>query len=244
MILCVCVGRFKFFGTPESVQHVNRSRIVRAHVTDGKLDVAQLPEGMDMAGQEATSQTFTNLTFYRDVLAPAEFLLVFQTDAMLCANSQQNLDDWLDFDWVGASWKLSDRFGGNGGLSLRRVSKIIRVLENQVRLKFSEPEDVWLTSRMGLVPGNKMANSTEQLRFSAEMLYSKHPMGFHTGGSGKWLHPQVWGKPELREEMWEYCPEIKMMLEMDEERFIDVRACPSKQNWKRKESPEELGVHI
>ncbi|EPS43274.1 hypothetical protein H072_2751 [Dactylellina haptotyla CBS 200.50] len=225
--------RFKFFGSDESVKHLNRSRVVRAHITDGKLDIAKLPEGMSMQGQEATSQTFTNLTFYRDVLAPAEFLLVFQTDAMLCANSKQDLDDWLKYDWVGASWRTSDRFGGNGGLSIRRVSKIITVLENQVRIKHSEPEDVWLTSRMGLLPGARMANGTEQQKFSAEMIYSEKPMGFHTGNGGAWLHGGVWGTPDLRRQMWEYCPEIKMMLPMDEERFIDIKACPSKQNWKR-----------
>ncbi|KAK6506003.1 hypothetical protein TWF506_010929 [Arthrobotrys conoides] len=225
--------RFKFFGTEEAVQRLNRSHVVRAHINDGKLDIAELPEGLSLNGQEATSQTFTNLTFYRDVLYPAEFLLVFQTDAMICANSKQNLDDWLEFDWVGASWNTGDRFGGNGGLSIRRVSKIIRVLENQIRIPHTEPEDVWLTSRLGLLPGAHLANGTEQQKFSAEMLFSERPMGFHTGNGGEWLHGGVWGKPELRKDMWEYCPEIKMMLPMDEERFIDPKKCPSRQNWKR-----------
>ncbi|KAF3929575.1 hypothetical protein ABW19_dt0207273 [Dactylella cylindrospora] len=226
--------RFKFFGTEESVNHLNRSRVVKAHVTDGKLDIALLPEGMHLDGQEATSATFTNLTFYRDVLYPAEFLLVFQTDSIICANSKQNLDDWLEFDWVGASWNTADRFGGNGGLSIRRVSKIIRILENQIRLPNSEPEDVWLTSRLGLIPGAHLANGTEQQKFSAEMLFSEKPMGFHTGHGGDWLHGGVWGTPELREKMWEYCPEVKMILAMDEERFIgDANACPGRQHWKR-----------
>ncbi|KAF3926844.1 hypothetical protein ABW20_dc0102704 [Dactylellina cionopaga] len=223
-------GRFKFFGTEESVRLVNRSRIVQAHVKDGKLDVSQLPLGLSMDGQEATSRTFTNLTFYRDVLSPAEFLLVFQT-AMLCANSPQNLDDWLEYDWVGASWNTEDRFGGNGGLSIRRVSKIIKLLENQVRIPFSKAEDVWLTSRLGLMPGAHLANGTQQQKFSAEMIYSERPMGYHTGNGGEWTHGGVWGTPELRRQMWEYCPEVKMMLPMEAEKFVDIKACPEKQTW-------------
>ncbi|KAK6332111.1 hypothetical protein TWF718_002645 [Orbilia javanica] len=225
--------RFKFFGTEEAVQRLNRSHVVRAHINDGKLDIAQLPEGLSLNGQEATSQTFTNLTFYRDVLYPAEFLLVFQTDAMICANSKQDLNDWLEYDWVGASWNTGDRFGGNGGLSIRRVSRIIKILENQVRIPNTEPEDVWLTQRLGLIPGAHLANGTEQQKFSAEMIFSERPMGFHTGNGGEWLHGNVWGTPSLREKMWEYCPEIKMMLPMDAERFIETKMCPSKQNWKR-----------
>ncbi|KAK6497438.1 hypothetical protein TWF481_011847 [Arthrobotrys musiformis] len=236
--------RFKFFGSEEAVQRLNRSHVVRAHINDGKLDIGELPEGLSMKGQEATSRTFTNLTFYRDVLYPAEFLLVFQTDAMICANSKQNLDDWLEFDWVGASWNTGDRFGGNGGLSIRRVSRILKVLENQIRIHNTEPEDVWLTQRLGLLPGAHLANGTEQQKFSAEMLFSERPMGFHTGNGGEWLHGGVWGTPELRENMWEYCPEIKMMLPMDAERFIDTSKCPQKGNWKRDTSENLPGVFL
>jgi len=88
---------------------------------------------------------------------------------MLCANSRQSLNNWLEYDWVGAPWNPNGRFGGNGGLSLRRVSKIITVLKNQERLEGSEPEDVWLTDRLGHLPGSKLANGTAELTFSGEM---------------------------------------------------------------------------
>src|SRR5947209_576374 len=72
---------------------------------------------------------------------------------------------------------LGDRFGGNGGLSLRKVSRIITVLENQIRIPRSGPEDVWLTERLGLLPGAHMANGTTQPLFSAEMIWQDKPMG-------------------------------------------------------------------
>ncbi|KAF3926183.1 hypothetical protein ABW21_db0205704 [Orbilia brochopaga] len=237
--------RFKFFGSKESVRHVNRSRIVRHHVDDGKLDIALLPKPYKMNGQEATSQTFTNLEFYRDILKPAEFLLVFQTDAMLCANSGQNLDDWLVYDWVGAAWNLHDKYGGNGGLSIRRVSKIIKVLENQVRQPQGGAEDVWLTSRLAHLPGAHLANGTEEMRFSGEQLFQERPMGFHTGHGGDWLYSQVWGTPELRQKMWDYCPEIKMMVHADEASYFhNTDRCPDRQNWKRDVAREPSGAFL
>lgn len=33
-----------------------------------------------------------------------EWVLLFQTDSILCANSQESLNDWLHYDWVGAPW--------------------------------------------------------------------------------------------------------------------------------------------
>ncbi|RYC62840.1 hypothetical protein CHU98_g3369 [Xylaria longipes] len=124
---------------------------------------------MSTDGQEMISRFLTNLWLYETVLRPAEWLLLFQTDSILCANSRQNLNDFLDYDWVGAPWNPSGRFGGNGGLSLRRVSAIVEVLRNQVRVDGSEPEDVWLTERLGHRPGARMANGSLSLTFSGEM---------------------------------------------------------------------------
>lgn len=116
--------RFRFMGSPESVASVNRSVAVRSQVASGKLDLTYIPTNMSTAGQEMISRFLTNLWLYETVLRPAEWLLVFQTDSILCANSRQNLNEYLDYDWVGAPWNPQGRYGGNGGLSLRRVSAI------------------------------------------------------------------------------------------------------------------------
>lgn len=161
--------RFRFMGSLESVAYLNGSRAIRNHVASGKLDLTYIPANMTTGSQEEISRFLTTLWLYEQVLQPAEWLLVFQTDSMLCANSRQSLNSWLDYDWVGAPWNPNGRFGGNGGLSLRRVSKIIKVLQNQRRVPDSEPEDVWLTDRLGHIPGAKLANGTVSLTFSGEM---------------------------------------------------------------------------
>lgn len=40
-------------------------------------------------------------------------------------------------------------------------------------------------------------------------------MGYHTGGGGRFLGGGIWGTKELRDDVYGWCPEIKMELEMD-----------------------------
>ncbi|KAB5558094.1 hypothetical protein GE09DRAFT_1173155 [Coniochaeta sp. 2T2.1] len=265
--------RFRFMGSVDSVEYLNKSMAIREHVAAGKLDLTYIPANMSTGSQEEISRFLTNLWLYEVVLQPAEWLLVFQTDSILCANSRQTLNDYLEFDWVGAPWNPRGRFGGNGGLSLRRVSAIIDVLRNQDRVPGSEPEDVWLTERLGHRPNSKLANGTISSTFSGEMhsgdkthidkgaavpgrdegrKYNNsleaaahgeyveeldswrdgfyEPMGYHTGGSGVTLHSAIWGTPELRKHVWEYCPEVKMTLAMDAAKYVPG-TCGEK--WKR-----------
>ncbi|KAF7518832.1 hypothetical protein G7054_g13325 [Neopestalotiopsis clavispora] len=259
--------RFRFMGSTESVEYINKSVAIREQVNNGKLDLTYIPTNMSTAGQEMISRFLTTLWLYEVVLQPAEWLLVFQTDSILCANSRQNINDYLEYDWIGAPWNPSGRYGGNGGLSLRRVSAMIEILRDQVRADGSEPEDVWLAERLAHRHGAKMANGTTSLTFSGEMhkgedtdvdgldVDSKYnstldaalngefvegidnwrkgfyePMGYHTGGSGSMLHGGIWGTPEYRKHIWDYCPEVKMTLSMDAARYVPGN-CHT--NWKR-----------
>ncbi|KAM7204034.1 hypothetical protein V8F20_003732 [Naviculisporaceae sp. PSN 640] len=272
--------RFRFMGSLESVEFINKSVAIREHVAAGKLDLTYIPSNMTTGSQEEISRFLTNLWLYETVLQPAEHLLIFQTDSILCANSRQTLNDYLEYDWVGAPWNPNGKFGGNGGLSLRKVSSIIDILRNQKRRDNSEPEDVWLTDRLGHRPGAKLANGTVSGFFSGEMhtgtktaldihgdqdivvfkgggqnqtrLYNStleaakdgayvegiddwrvgqyEPMGYHTGASGTTLHGEVWGTPELRKHIWDYCPEVKMTLQMDAAKYV-APGCEA--TWKR-----------
>ncbi|EPS35262.1 hypothetical protein H072_11521 [Dactylellina haptotyla CBS 200.50] len=213
--------RFLFLGTNESIAHLNASLPVQMHERNGKLDLRLVPDNLSVAGQEQTSKTFTNLWFYEEVLGGkrgVENLLVFQTDSILCANSELSINDWLDYDWVGAPWNLNDRFGGNGGLSLRKISKIRQVLTFQNRIEGTEPEDLWLINRIGLLPNANMATPTQESEFSVEQVWHQSPMGFHLGWGGARLPEGVWDKEEQRKRVYEYCPEIKMIMKMRLER--------------------------
>lgn len=213
--------RFRFMGSSASVRSVRSSRAIQHQVDLGKLDLTFIPSNMTTGGQEEISVFLTTLWIYEQVLQPAEWLLVFQTDSILCASSDTSLDDFLVYDWVGAPWSPDSRYGGNGGLSLRHVSPIVSILRNQRRLPHSDPEDVWLTERLGhRLGGARVANGSTSLRFSGENIYTERPLGYHTGGSGRYLGSGIWGTRELREEVYGYCPEAKMGLEMDAAEYV------------------------
>lgn len=111
------------------------------------------------------------------------------------------------------------KFGGNGGLSLRRVSRVREVLEFQQRLDDSASEDQWMSGRIGLLPGANPANGTVEQGFAVEDIWANRPLGYHinpTQGPGS--SEQVWGSHERRKQIFDYCPEIKIILNMRLER--------------------------
>jgi len=81
--------------------------------------------------------------------------------------------------------------GGNGGLSLRKVSRILDVLGKWKRRRFDGAlEDMWLTDRLKLLEGYRLPNATISKRFSVESVWDDRPLGYHVG----WLgvhHEQV-----------------------------------------------------
>lgn len=200
----------KMVGTKDSFGPVLKSRALKQHIKSTKLQLVDLPDHYPMTDQEKVSQTLTNITFYRDFLAPAEWLLVFQTDSIICANSEQSLDDWVakGYSWVGAPWNM-DVPGGNGGLSLRHVPSIVEVLKKHTREEnYRQWEDTWLAEMLV----ETAAPPIEEIHFSVESIYTEYPLGYHLRGSGKLMDGGVWSNGTRRRQIFEYCPEVKMLL--------------------------------
>lgn len=98
---------------------------------------------------------------------------------------------------------------------MRRVSKVLEVLQFQTRLDNTFSEDQWMASRVGLVPGANMAPPVVEREFAVEDIWTERPMGYHinpTVGPGN--SQDVWDDPARRRMIYEYCPEIKIILDM------------------------------
>lgn len=111
-----------------------------------------------------------------------------------------------------------DRFAGNGGLSLRRLSSVRKILSFQSRYNDTEPEDEWFGKRITVLPGAKVASGAEEDHFSVEHVWHDKPMGFHVGDGGTALSEDVWKDPERRKSNFEWCPELAMIMPMKLER--------------------------
>ncbi len=199
----------RMVGSTEAFSVVQESFSLSRYIKSGKLNLTEIPDSYPVSNNEDLSATLTNLTFYSEFLAPAEWLLVFQTDSIICSASNQSLDDWVDknYTWVGAPWNMDVR-GGNGGLSLRNVPAIIEVLKNETR-KANDPdwEDRWLCDRL-----KNNAPAEEGIKFSVESIYYERPLGYHLRGSGKLVDPNIWGNATRKRQIFKYCPETKLLL--------------------------------
>jgi len=67
----------------------------------------------------------TNKDFYAKI--PTDVFLIFQTDSMICPENKEQINRFLEYDYVGAPWE--NQKIGNGGLSLRRKSKMLEIID-------------------------------------------------------------------------------------------------------------------
>lgn len=94
--------RFLFIGSDKSVTLLGRSAAVKHQQVVGKLDLMVLPEPWDISSKELVFRTLTDMRFYNEFLPGVEWILKFEYDSIMCANSEVSLNDWLDWDWAGA----------------------------------------------------------------------------------------------------------------------------------------------
>jgi hypothetical protein len=129
---------------------------------------------------------------------------------MICAASDLTVDDWVakGYDWVGAPWHENVK-GGNGGLSLRHIPSIVKLLKNVTREENGggQWEDLWLSERL-----ENAAIGAEETQFSVESIWHERPLGYHIRGSGKLPDAKIWGNATRRRHIMEYCPEVKIVL--------------------------------
>ncbi|RYO88120.1 hypothetical protein DL766_000679 [Monosporascus sp. MC13-8B] len=178
--------RFLFIGSNKSVISVGRSYSTKHQQEIGKLDLMVLPEPWEIDSKEKVHRMLTDVRFYDEILPGVEWILKYEYDSILCANSPTSLNEWLHWDWAGAPRVQNDRYSGNGGLSLRRVSTIKRVLRFQSRYNDTQPEDEWFGHRVIVLPGAKVA-SDENGQLTVEDVYMPNPMGFHVRDGGNQL---------------------------------------------------------
>lgn len=89
---------FMFLGSNISLSHVNASMAIRLHQESGKWKLREVPSNTSYGPGAQINHMFTDLSFYQKYLDSAEWLLVFQTDSILCAPSEISLDEWLEYD--------------------------------------------------------------------------------------------------------------------------------------------------
>jgi hypothetical protein len=111
---------------------------------------------------------------------PTETFLIFQTDTMISPAGKDLVYDFIDYDYVGAPWPRSALREscnvGNGGLSLRKKSKMLEIIKSRT-YPFQCAEDLFYCINH-TVPLYKPTWGQAKL-FSIESIYSPRTFGFH-----------------------------------------------------------------
>jgi hypothetical protein len=119
--------------------------------------------------------------FWTDIQSVGcEHCLIFQTDTVLL---RDNVDDFLEYDYVGAPWCIEFEPGlavGNGGLSLRKVSTMLDILRKHPRtiLGGTRHEDIYF-SYWCLKDNRTIPNVFTAKKFAVETVYYHSPTGLH-----------------------------------------------------------------
>lgn len=132
---------------------LSQSAVLARALASGRLNLTLLPPEVDIHSGEYLSRFLTRPWFWHQFHADAEWMLFFQSDATLCAASEQSVDDWVGYDWVGSPtlWTPSDGHGGNGGLGIRRISTMQRVTADETfqRADWHENDDADVDVKQG-----------------------------------------------------------------------------------------------
>ncbi len=94
--------RFVFIGSEKSVVSIGRAYAIKHQQVIGKLDLMVLPEPWEIDTKEKVFRILTDIRFYDEFLPGVEYILKYESDSILCANSARSLNDWLDWSWAGA----------------------------------------------------------------------------------------------------------------------------------------------
>ena len=136
-----------------------------------------------------------------------EVFLIFQTDSMIFAENKDKINDFLQYDYVGAPWPSTMGIHGkaqvgNGGLSLRRKSKMLELLSHKETFEKNllgsnieyyyfgkyPVEDIYFC---GYLTPNVKVNKPhfdKAKEFSIESVYYDKPFGVHKIWDGLTRH--------------------------------------------------------
>jgi len=114
--------------------------------------------------------------FYNNI--PTEIILIFQTDSVICEENKDLINKFInnDYDYVGAPWSNAV---GNGGLSLRKKSKMLEIIEKCPKNNINE--DIFFANSC---INTKKPSIDEAKEFSVESLFSENHFGVHK----PWIH--------------------------------------------------------
>lgn len=156
--------------SPENIEVLKHCPPLLRQIDSGRLNLTLIPHTIvDIHNGEYLTRFLTKPWFWEQ-FGRAEWMLFFQSDSILCSRSEQSIEDWVGFDWVGAPWNDNIvSLGGNGGLSMRKISSMLTITKDEANKRQDNglPEDVFFSESLARMPGVKWPTRHQGL-FSVE----------------------------------------------------------------------------
>jgi len=164
--------------------------------------------------------------FYENI--KTEHFLIFQLDALISEKYKDNIYNFLEYDYVGAPWAFNRKIG-NGGLSLRKKSKMLEILNKESIIKpngeyFNEDFFFSCHSLKNTIVKKPTFNLGKE--FSVESVYSSNSFGIHK----PWIFLN-------KEELELLCNDFPMLKEL-------MKVLSHEKEEKKKEEKEELKIRL
>ncbi|OBT58133.1 hypothetical protein VE04_01665 [Pseudogymnoascus sp. 24MN13] len=202
----------KIFTTQAAMVNLSTSAAFERKIADKSISFVLLPETETFKEHSSVSAFFSKPWFWQQ-LAPAERVLMFQSDSIICANSRRTVDDFLEYDFIGAPVREGLGAGYNGGLSIRNVPLILDIVgkeswaedRKEKNGKYKDGpnvdyEDQWFYAKMNErnahFPTQEVAS-----QFAVETIWAEKPLGYHQAN--------VWQAGSM-DDILKWCPEYKM----------------------------------
>lgn len=173
------------------------------HLASGRIEVRFLPpDGEVLTSSQAVSRFLTSPWLWEQV-GHATRVLLFQTDSVLCSKSEVAVEDYFQYDYVGAPIDPVYGQGYNGGLSIRNPRLFLQVTREVDYASSGQGfEDQFfyleLKKRGAEMPPEEVAKT-----FAVETVYYETPLGYH--------QPQRWQADRMGD-IGDWCPEVKMLV--------------------------------
>ena len=214
------------FTSPDNRKAFQKSAAFTRQVKAGYLHLEDLPLGVpsDFAFHEpALFSEFMTQAWFWEKLAPAEHVLMFRADSMICAHSERSADDFLEYDFIGAPFDEKDAEKGvSGGLSLRNRQMMLDITKNsnwanertgdrdesgRRKVNF---EDQWFWEKMKKFPAAgdgrkkaKLPSMKTASEFAVGSVWVDKPLGYDLGNKSH---------DSRMEEILRWCPEYSMTV--------------------------------
>jgi len=195
----------QIFHSPEITDYVTGLRSLWRYFQSGQLSFhPTVNYSMTYSEFDALLKT---ASFWNQV--EGEHVLIFQLDSVLCSNSPFSISDFLAYDWVGAPWEGSPHLTGNGGLSLRRKSKLLETI-SKCPIDRHWLEDKWFALCFDYLAEQQnftinLPPRDVSMTFAVETLYWPYPFAVHK----PWPH-LPWHEMK---KLLEFCPDIQSAMD-------------------------------